>query len=77
MNKRIRVAIAAATLAGGFTLAFTGTASAAHCRQDGSPGFSYFGQDGRSESDNVGNPGATECAKGPANPSNRAPGQNR
>lgn len=77
MNKRTRVAVAAATLVGGFTMTLTGTASAAHCRQADSPGFSYFGQDGRTENGNVGNAGATECAKGPANPSNQAPGQNR
>ena len=77
MNKRIRIAIAAATIIGGFTMTQAGSASAAHCRQDGSPGFSYFGQDGRSEPDNINGPGATECAKGPANPSNRAPGQNK
>ena len=75
MNKHIRIAVAAATIVGGFGIAQTGTASAAHCAKDGSPGFSYFGQEGRTSDGNVGNAGATECTD-TANPSTRAPGQN-
>ncbi|MDP1818715.1 MAG: hypothetical protein Q8K58_02330 [Acidimicrobiales bacterium] len=75
MTKRIRIAVAAATIVGGFTIAQAGTASAAHCAKNGSPGFSYYGQDGRFEDTN--GPGANECAALPGNPSVRAPGQNR
>lgn len=53
-----------------------GPASAAHCvsPEDSSPGFSYFGQDGRED----GNPkGALACRDATGNPSERAPGQNR
>ena len=53
-----------------------GSASAAHCAKDGSPGFSYFGQEGRLEADNVGGPGANECPANTGSPSVRAPGQN-
>ncbi len=77
MNKQIRIAIAAATIVGGFAMTSAGSASAAHCAKDGSPGFSYFGQDGRMDEGNVGNAGANECAKLPGNPSVRAPGQNK
>lgn len=45
MNKRIRIAIAAATIVGGFTMTQAGSASAAHCFEDNTPGFSYFGND--------------------------------
>jgi hypothetical protein len=76
MNKRIRTAVAAATLVGGFTMVQAGTASAAHCVENGSPGFSYFGQEGRSSADNF-EPGANECRAATGSPSNRAPGPNR
>ena len=77
MNKRIRIAIAAATIVGGFTLTQAGSVSAAHCVKDGSPGFSYFGKDGRLAGDNVGGPGGNECPANTASPSVRAPGQNK
>lgn len=77
MNKRIRIAIAAATIVGGFAMTSAGSASAAHCVKDGSPGFSYFGKDGRTDEGNVGNAGATECIQLTGNPSVRAPGQNK
>ena len=83
MHKRIRLAVAALAVVGGFALTQAGSASAAHCvNEEGtSPGFSYFGQEGRTEAGNVGNPGASECS--PAkntilpHPSTRAPGQNK
>jgi len=81
MHKRIRLTVAALAVVGGFGLTQAGSASAAHCVEDGSPGFSYFGQKGRTEEGNVGNPGASECS--PAkntilpHPSTRAPGQNK
>ncbi len=49
-------------------------ASAAHCVKGDSPGFSYFGQDGREENDNP--PGASVCRERTGSPSERAPGQN-
>ncbi len=49
-------------------------ASAAHCvnEEGDSPGFSYFGQDGRAD-----DPTADECRANTGSPSERAPGQNR
>ncbi len=84
MQKRIRLAVAALAVVGGFALTQAGSASAVHCVEDGSPGFSYFGQEGRTEADNTkpdSPPGASECS--PAkntilpHPSTRAPGQNK
>lgn len=77
MSKRIRAAVAAAAVFGGLTIAQAGPASAAHCVESGSPGFSYFGQEGRTEAGNVGSPGANECPANTGSPSVRAPGQNR
>ncbi len=72
MNKRIRIAIAAATIVGGFTMTQAGSASALHCVKGDSPGFSYFGQDGRED----GEPrGASACIVATGSPSERAPGQ--
>ena len=59
------------------SLMVAGPASAAHCVEDGSPGFSYFGQEGRESTENVVNPGATECVANTGSPSDRAPGQSR
>ena len=75
MNKLVRIAFVAATIVGGFTFTQVGSASAAHCVKDGSPGFSYYGQEGRTE--DTDGPGANECRGATGNPSNRAPGQNR
>ena len=61
------------------SLMVAGPASAAHCEDPdpnvSTPGFSYFGQDGRDD----GNPrGASACPTSPVgDPSDRAPGQNR
>lgn len=74
MNKRIRIAIAAATIAGGFAMTSAGSVSAGHCVEDGSPGFSYFGKDGRED----GEPrGASACREATGSPSERAPGKNK
>ena len=57
-------------------LMVAGPASAAHCvsPSGNSPGFSYFGQDGRED----GEPrGASACRDATGSPSERAPGQNR
>ncbi len=56
------------------SLMVAGPASAAHCVEGDSPGFSYFGQDGRDD----GNPkGASACRDATGSPSARAPGQTR
>ena len=77
MNKRIRLAIAAAAVVGGFTLSQAGAVSAAHCvapaGEPSSPGFSYFGKDGRNDGDPT--PGASVCRERTGSPSARAPGQ--
>lgn len=79
MNKRIRLAVAAAAVVGGFTLTQGGAVSAAHCFEGDSPGFSYFGQEGREK--NVPSPGASTCNDksngADPSPSARAPGQNK
>jgi hypothetical protein len=57
------------------SLMVAGPASAAHCVSPGgaSPGFSYFGQDGRED----GEPrGASACRDATGSPAERAPGQN-
>ena len=76
MKKKISVLIAGTAVG---ILAAVGSAipaSAAHCVEDGSPGFSYYGQEGRSKAGNV-DPGANECPAITGSPSDRAPGQNR
>ena len=61
-------------------------ASAAHCVEGDSPGFSYFGTDHVQEADHPegGNPGphagtsgASNCRETTGSPSERAPGQSR
>ena len=47
-------------------------ASAAHCVEGDSPGFSYFGQEGKNS-----DPTANECRANTGSPSERAPGQNK
>jgi hypothetical protein len=76
MHKRMRLAVAAAAVIGGFTVSQAAPVSAAHCFEDGSPGFSYFGKEGRLEAGNVDGPGANECTA-TVSPSDRAPGQNK
>ena len=62
------------------SLMVAGPASAAHCFEDGSPGSSFFGKEGRNN-EAVTSPGASTC--GPSqngadpSPSTRAPGQNK
>lgn len=86
MSKRIRIAVAAATLAGGFAMASGGSASAAHCVSPAgdSPGFSYFGtvhvkgdahaNEGK-DKPHAGTPGASNCRDTSGSPSDRAPGR--
>jgi len=70
-NKKIILGAAFALMS---SLMVAGPASAAHCVEGNSPGFSYFGQDGREENDNP--PGASVCRENTGSPSERAPGQN-
>ena len=65
-------------------------ASAAHCVEGNSPGFSYFGSDHVAEDDahggspeggnpgpHAGTSGASNCRETTGSPSERAPGQNK
>jgi hypothetical protein len=74
MHKGIRSAVAAAAFAA-FTFAAAGTASADHCvsPEGDSPGFSYFGQDGRFDGGDESN--ARVCRERTGSPSERAPGR--
>jgi hypothetical protein len=74
INKKIVLGVVFAVMSSLAMVA--GPASAAHCvsPEGTSPGFSYFGQDGRED----GNPkGASACLGATGSPSERAPGQNR
>ena len=88
MSKGIRYAIATAAFVS-FTFTGAGAASAAHCVEGDSPGFSYFGNDHVAEetahggSPEGGNPGphagtsgASNCRATTGSPSERAPGRN-
>ncbi len=61
------------------SLMVAGPASAAHCVQGDSPGFSYFGTDFVKEKGAQGaaTPGASSCRADTGSPSERAPGQNK
>jgi hypothetical protein len=61
------------------SLMVAGPASAAHCVEGDSPGFSYFGTDFVKENGAQGaaTPGASSCRADTGSPSERAPGQNR
>ena len=78
MKKTLAYAALATVMAAGMSLGTAGAASAAHCVKDGSPGFSYFGKDGRTEAGpTTVPPGASECPVLTGSPSDRAPGQNK
>ena len=61
------------------SLMVAGPASADHCVEGDSPGFSYFGTDFVKEKGAQGadTPGASSCREATGSPSERAPGQNR
>ena len=71
--KKLAYAVLTTAMAGGLALSSTGVASAAHCTEEGSPGFSYYGQEGRTDGDPT--PGASVCRERTGSPSERAPGQ--
>ncbi len=72
MSKKIIVCAVFAVMS---SLMVAGPASAAHCVEGNSPGFSYFGQDGREDGDPT--PGASVCRERTGSPSERAPGQTK
>ncbi len=72
MSKKIIVCAVFAVMS---SLMVAGPASAAHCVEGDSPGFSYFGQDGREDGDPT--PGASVCRERTGSPSERAPGQTK
>jgi len=79
MRKKFVTAATAAAMA---ALAFAPAgASAAHCVEGGSPGFSYFGSEAaegndRGSFDGGTSQGASVCRERTGSPSERAPGQN-
>lgn len=78
MRKKIGTAAVAAAMAA-FAFAPAG-ASAAHCVEGDSPGYSYFGSEAaegntRGSFDGGTSQGASVCRKNTGSPSNRAPGQ--
>ena len=76
MKKSLALTLLTTAMATGMALGTGGVANAAHCVQVGSPGFSYFGQDGRTETGpTTVPPGASECPVLTGSPSTRAPGQ--
>ena len=73
-------------MASGSVVLSTGGASAAHCVEGDSPGFSYFGTDhvqeathaeGGNPGPHMGTSGASNCRDTTGSPSERAPGKNR
>ena len=80
MSKKIIVCAVFAVMS---SLMVAGPASAAHCVEGDSPGFSYFGTDHVKESNhNEGqntahSPGASSCRVDTGSPSDRAPGKNK
>lgn len=75
MLAKLAKAVAVTAMVSGSVLLSSGGASAAHCvsPEGDSPGFSYFGQDGRDD----GEPrGASACRDATGSPSERAPGKN-
>ena len=71
-KKKIMLGVVFAVMS---SLMVAGPASAAHCVEGDSPGFSYFGQEGREVFDP--DPGASDCRENTGSPSARAPGQNK
>lgn len=83
--KIVKYALLTVAMAGGLAFSSAGAASAAHCVEGSSTGFSYFGTDHVKESTHAegGNPGphagtsgASNCRATTGSPSERAPGRN-
>jgi len=87
MLVKLAKATAILAMASGSVLLSAGGASAAHCVEGDSPGFSYFGTDhvkedghaneGGNPGPHMGTPGASNCRDTTGSPSERAPGKNR
>ena len=76
MKKTLAYGILTTAMATGMALGTGGVAVAAHCVENGSPGFSYFGQEGRTATGPAtAPPGGSECPANTGSPSDRAPGQ--
>ena len=73
MKKSLAYGVLTFAMSAGIAFGMGGVANAGHCADGPTPGFSYFGQDGRED----GNPrGASSCPTSPAgSPQDRAPGQ--
>lgn len=87
MLKKLAYVAFTTALAGGMALGSAGAASAAHCVEGDSPGFSYYGNDhvaqgekhqaeGGNPGPHMGTSGASSCRDTTGSPSDRAPGQN-
>jgi len=85
MLVKLAKATAILAMASGSVLLSAGGASAAHCVEGDSPGFSYFGTDHVKEDGHAneghgvhkGTSGASNCRETTGSPSERAPGKNR
>jgi hypothetical protein len=85
MRTTLARTIAVAALDGGSLFVTAGGASAAHCVEGDTPGFSYFGNDHVAEESphtneginpgHAGTPGASNCRETTGSPSLRAPGR--
>ena len=76
MLKKLSYAALTVAMAVGMAISSAATASAAHCVEGDSPGFSYFGGEVASgELEAKGTKGASTCRKATGSPSERAPGQ--
>ena len=81
--QKLLYTVFATVLAGGVMVGTAGAASAAHCLEGDSPGFSYFGTDHVQKADHaegnnpghMGTPGASNCRDTTGSPSERAPGR--
>ena len=82
-SKLTKCVAVTAMVAGSFSLS-AGAASAAHCVEGDSPGFSYFGNDHVAEQSphanegkgtHAGTAGASSCRDTTGSPSERAPGK--
>jgi hypothetical protein len=76
MLKKISYSVLTLAMAGGIGMTSAGTASAAHCAEGESTGFSYFGSEVASgEREAKDTKGASTCRETTGSPSERAPGQ--
>ena len=82
--KKFAYTVLTAAMVGGVAFGTGGAASAAHCVEGSTPGFSYFGNDhaagdreaqGSKEGPHGGTSGASNCRDTTGSPSDRAPGK--